>query len=113
MNKKLRLHVGTLLLWPICLALGAFSAARMLWSTVSNPQKAFELAKFFDLLGNIAFNGEPGEYISSRAGKQARQGRRWACVLCRLLDFIDPNHCEKSIQPGIGDPVPPARQPGA
>ena len=38
-------------------------------------------------------------------GKAAREGKRWACVLCRLLDRLDPNHCEKSIEYDEGKPV--------
>jgi hypothetical protein len=107
MSEALKKRAAMLALWLVCMPLGAFSAVRMLWAAVSNPAKAFDLAKGFDLLGNVAFNGALGELISSRAGKQQRQGRRWACVLCRLLDYIERDHCEKNIQPNVGDPVPP------
>lgn len=46
---------------------------------------------------NMLTLGDPGETISSRAGKGARRGVRWCCVLCRFLDRIDRNHCEKAI----------------
>ena len=50
---------------------------------------------------NAALDGSPGsedETVSSRAGKAARTGRRWGCVLCRLIDKIDPGHCERNIE---------------
>lgn len=60
-----------------------------------------------DQLGNALIRGHPDETISSRAAKSARRGKRWACVLCRMLDWIDPDHCERSIEADRGRPVPP------
>lgn len=51
-----------------------------------------------DQLANTLLAGDPDETISSRAAKAARKGERWGCVLCRLLDVFDNNHCEKSIE---------------
>lgn len=45
--------------------------------------------------------------------KDKARGRKVACVLCKLLDLIDPNHCEKAIErdrgkrPGQYDPPKP------
>lgn len=47
---------------------------------------------------NTILGGDEDERLSSRAGKDARRGRKFACVLCRILDWIDPDHCEKSIE---------------
>lgn len=55
-----------------------------------------------DQFGNALFAGDPDETISSRAGKAARRGRRWGCVLCRVLDVFERDHCEKSIEPDRG-----------
>lgn len=51
-----------------------------------------------DQLGNTILGGLPDETISSRAAKAKLQGKRWGCVLCKLLDKLDKNHCEKSIE---------------
>ncbi len=51
---------------------------------------------------NTLVGGDPGETVSSRAGKAQARGRSWACVLCRVLDWIRPGHCEKSILPYVG-----------
>jgi hypothetical protein len=51
-----------------------------------------------DQLANTLLMGDPDETLSSRMGKRARQGDRFAVCFCRVLDVVDPNHCEKSIE---------------
>jgi hypothetical protein len=59
---------------------------------------------------NVIFGGDEDERLSSRAGKDARRGRKLACIFCRFLDLFDPDHCEKAIErdegkrPGQYDP---------
>lgn len=98
MNPLLRERIALVCLWLLCLFAAWAGGLRMAWAIFSNPAHAWDMAKGFDLLGNVATNGKVGEYISTRAGRQAREGRRWACVLCRLLDAIDPGHCETSLR---------------
>lgn len=83
-------------IWAVIVACLPLAALRMLWAVFANPAKAFEQAKAFDLAGNVLLNGKLGEYISTRAYRAWKEGRRWGCVLCKLLDVVDPNHCEKS-----------------
>lgn len=52
---------------------------------------------------NVFTFGDPGERVSSRAGKAKKEGKRWACLLCRTLDLIQKDHCEKSINPNVGN----------
>jgi hypothetical protein len=48
-----------------------------------------------DQLVNTLFGGDPDETLSSRMGKsQCRVCR----LICRLLHFLEPKHCEKSIE---------------
>ena len=54
-----------------------------------------------DQLGNTLLGGDPDETISSRAGKRQRKGKL-AYVLCRLLHWIDRDHCKKAIEPDEG-----------
>ena len=43
----------------------------------------------------LLFSGSPYETISSRAGKQADQGKPWACKLCAFLSkVLGPQHCQ-------------------
>lgn len=62
-----------------------------------NGQRPLHIALGLDQLANAATGGNMDETISSRAGRLRKEGRGWACVLCRLLDELDDEHCEKSI----------------
>lgn len=63
------------------------------------------VAVAIDQLFNALFNGDEDETISSRAAKARLKGKRWGCVLCRFLDWLDPNHCTNSIEPDEGEKV--------
>ena len=52
-----------------------------------------------DQTANAALGGSREETISSRAGRAELKGKRWACVLCRFLDRLQPNHCVNAINP--------------
>lgn len=51
-----------------------------------------------DQLANAVLRGDPDETISSRAAKAQVRGKAWGCVLCRVLDVFDRDHCAKSIE---------------
>ena len=44
----------------------------------------------------IPANGVNTETLSSRANRARSEGRRWGCILCRWLDWLDPHHCRDS-----------------
>lgn len=52
---------------------------------------------------NTIAAGSPNETISERAARARNAGREWGCVLCRFLDWINPNHCDKALTSTIGD----------
>jgi hypothetical protein len=85
-----------LALYPVCLAASVYAAWRMFYLIGKNPDKAWVMAVAHDQLGNAAMNGDPDETVSSRANRARSVGRRWGCILCGLLDRLDPNHCRKS-----------------
>lgn len=58
-----------------------------------------------DQFFNSVLAGSPDETISSRAAKAARKGKYWGCILCRFLDLIDRDHCERVIELDEGKPV--------
>lgn len=93
------------LLWLLCLAASLLAAVRMLWAIITSPPRAWRLAVAHDQLFNAAANGDEDETVSSRAAKARRSGRRWGCVLCRLLDALDPDHCENNIEADEGKPA--------
>jgi hypothetical protein len=87
-----------LAIWALCMVASFVASVWMLCAALVGSSRAWDLAIAHDQLANTAFGGDPDETISSRAGKAARNGERWACLLCRLLDRFDRNHCEKSIE---------------
>ena len=61
------------------------------------------LLQQLDFVLNALTGGDPQEYISSRAGKYAARRSGWfPCQLCKALNWLDPNHCDKNIQPDQG-----------
>jgi hypothetical protein len=54
-----------------------------------------------DQLLNAILFGDPDETVSSRAAKNAsRHGWR---QVCRFLEWIDPGHLKRSLEPDEGD----------
>jgi hypothetical protein len=48
---------------------------------------------------NTVTGGDPDETVSSRAGKYAARGRGWfPCQLCKVLNWIQKDHCKNSIE---------------
>ncbi|HJU70402.1 MAG TPA: hypothetical protein VJ603_00995 [Paucimonas sp.] len=92
-------RLALMLLYPLCLLASALAALRLAWAILVSPARAWRLAVAHDQLANAAANGSEDETISSRAGKAAGNGQRWGCILCKLLDKIDPGHCERNIEP--------------
>jgi hypothetical protein len=59
----------------------------------------FNILIAIDQLGNTLFFGDPDETISSRVGKYAARGRGWfPCQLCKLLNWVQKDHCKNSIE---------------
>lgn len=100
-----RIGLG-LILWLLCMLAAVIGGLWMLIAVMVSSARAWRLAVSYDQLANTAFGGSEDETISSRAGKAARKGKRWACVLCKLLDWFQPNHCELSIEPDRGKSLP-------
>jgi hypothetical protein len=78
-----------------------------LGAAVIGSNRAWPVAVANDQALNAALVGVAGsedETVSSRAGKAASKGKRWGCILCRLLDKIDPGHCARNIERDEGEP---------
>lgn len=73
---------------------------RMTWSALASHKRAWELLASGDQLGNAAFNGDRDMTISQRAALARNEGKRWGCRLCRWLDWVDDQHCDKSLVDG-------------
>lgn len=83
-------------LLPVLSLAPVLALVRYCWCIATNPDKAWRIAIGYDQLANVAANGHEDETISSRAVRARDQGRRWGCILCRWLDALDQNHCNKS-----------------
>ena len=92
----LKNRIPLVLLWPLLALVPLIVLVRYTWAIITNPTRAWRIAVGFDQLGNVAANGHEDETISSRAARARDNNRRWGCVLCKLLDTIDPDHCNKS-----------------
>lgn len=54
---------------------------------------------------NALLLGDPRESVSSRAGKARKRGSTlgtWTANLIDTLFFFHPNHCEREIDPSVG-----------
>ena len=97
-----------LTLCGLWLMLALAMPVKLLWWLVlslAGHERAWRTAVGEDQTYNALAGGSEDETISSRAAKAQRRGKRWGCVLCRLLDTIDPGHCEKNIEPDEGEEV--------
>jgi hypothetical protein len=89
-------RVKLLGIFALCLIASLYSAVRMAWCIVVNPARAWVMAIAHDQLANAATGGDVDETISSRAYRAQVEGRRWGCLLCKMLDIIDKGHCKES-----------------
>ncbi len=93
--------VNKLLLLLLLLALQVvhiWASITMLFAIFTSSKRAWRIAVSYDQLGNVLIGGHEDETISSRAQRARLQGKRWGCVLCRVLNHIWPRHCEKSLE---------------
>jgi hypothetical protein len=70
----------------------------MLIGALTGRPRAWRIALGYDYLSNAATGGDPRELISVRAYRAMQAGHRWGCVLCRLLDYVQKNHCAKAYE---------------
>ena len=75
-------------------------------AALAGSERAKRVAVGADQMLNAAWGGSEDETISSRAGKGAGRGVWHWCLLCRLLDWIDPRHCQNNIEPDEGRKEP-------
>jgi hypothetical protein len=92
-----------LAIWGLCQSASAVASVWMLCALLAGSPRAWRLGVSYDQLANTAFGGSEDETISSRAYKASQQNRAWGCILCRLLDFIQPGHCLHAVEPDEGD----------
>jgi len=61
------------------------------------------ILKWLDIGVNVIFLfGASNETISERSAKARNAGLKWGCVLCGLLDRVNPGHCDNALTSTIG-----------
>ena len=98
-------YLSRLVLWFGSLLMALSANLIALFAVICGSDRAWPVTVANDQALNAALVGRPGsedETISSRAGKAAIKGRRWGCILCRILDWFDPGHCARNIEPDEG-----------
>lgn len=86
-------RAGLLVILLICQLAHLVASIWMLLAVLGGSQRAWTIAIGYDQLANAATGGNVDETISSRASRARRENRAWGCILCRILDWIDKDHC--------------------
>lgn len=94
-------RIALIAISPI-LALGlVYIALRYFVFTFANPEKAMHIALMIDEASNVSANGRVDETISARAAKAQIAGRKWGCILCKILDAIQKDHCVNALKDDV------------
>ena len=88
--------IKLLTIWVVCVLASLVALLGMLYAIFSNPTKAWRISVATDRQANAVFNGSDKETISSRAYRGMTQGNKGWCVLCKILNLLDKDHCEKA-----------------
>lgn len=94
-------------LWLAALLAVVLALVMSLLQLLAGNRRAVRVFVGADQTLNAAIGGSEDETISSRAGKGAKRGIWRYCLLCRVLDQVDPGHCERSIEPDEGNSIDP------
>jgi hypothetical protein len=65
---------------------------------MANTRYIQNLLLGLDEFANTIIGGAPGDTISGRAGRAARDNRVWGKFLCSILNWLQKNHCEEAIE---------------
>ncbi|WP_024302210.1 hypothetical protein [Pseudogulbenkiania sp. MAI-1] len=104
-----RRRLKLIALWVAALLAAGFALTWGLFAALAGSDRALRIAVAQDQAANAAIGGSEDETISSRAGKGAMKGVWHWCLLCRVLNWIDPQHCQQSLEPDEGEPLPEQR----
>ena len=74
-------------------------------AALAGSPRALRIAVGGDQMLNAAWGGSEDETISSRAAKGTAKGIWHWCLLCKVLGWIDAQHCQRSMEPDEGKPL--------
>lgn len=85
-----------LFFWLLCLIGYAIVIVCSLFFVLIGNVGAWHTVVATDRLLNAALGGRSSETLSSRAHRESLKGITHWCILCKLLDKIETDHCKKS-----------------
>lgn len=94
----MKIRLALLILYPLLLFGLIYTAIRYLTCVIGNVDKAWNIALMIDETCNVDANGRVNESISKRAALAQQRGASWGCVLCKILDAIQSNHCQDALK---------------
>jgi hypothetical protein len=83
-------------LWLMCQLGYVLTSVISLFAIFTKPDIAWRVLLASDRLINSAIGGDDRETISSRSYRESLKGVLVWCVLCKLLNKIQKDHCERS-----------------
>ena len=83
----------------LCALAAVFSCAWLLAAALTNSPRFWRIAIALDQAANAAIGGDENLTISTRAAR-GRHKRHW-CLLCKLLDQVDPGHCDRAMRDNV------------
>lgn len=101
----MRRRVTLLALWLAATLAASFALLWGLAAALAGSPRALRIAVGGDQMLNAAWGGSEDETISSRAAKGTAKGIWHWCLLCKVLGWIDAQHCQRSLEPDEGKPL--------
>lgn len=90
--------IGTLLLFGMWALFSGWMFIKAIYCCLFNKHRAWRILTGLDVAANAVLNDDKIQTISQRAAIARNDGKKWGCVLCKLLDRIKKNHCDESLQ---------------
>ena len=88
--------IARLFIFVASLVAAVVSLVWMIPTALSSGPRFLRIAVGFDNAASACFGGDGHTTISKRAYLAMQAGKKWGCVLCKLLDSIQKDHCEKA-----------------
>jgi len=82
----------------LCALAGVVAFIWLVCCAIVGNDRYWRIAIGFDQAANAAFGGDENITVSTRAALARGRGERWGCLLCWLLDRVDPNHCDEALK---------------
>ena len=80
-----------------CILADVLSSGWMIFALFGDSPRWWKIALAKDQSANAALGGSEDETVSSRAYKASLRGDKWGCILCKLLDYVQKDHCKNSV----------------